>query len=216
MILVSGYMRVRDGDVDRLRGAIANQTYEAQRVDGCDFYGFALDLYDPNLLWISERWRDAEAEAKHMISDHMVEFNIGMRRAQIIEARICAYDPNGAVRSLIVIGAKNSPQKEQKMIIVMGHAKLAAGEIDRLKDDMAVQIAATQAEDGCMLYCFARDVLDPDTLIISERWRDQAALDAHFQSPHMAVFNEVFGAAKLLEISIKAYENGEARTLIGQ
>jgi quinol monooxygenase YgiN len=102
------------------------------------------------------------------------------------------------------------------MIIVMGQTKLAAGEIDRLKDDIAAQIAATEAEEGCYLYCFARDVLDPDTLIISERWRDQAALDAHFQSPHMVTFNTVLGAAKMLDISVKAFENGVARTLIGQ
>jgi quinol monooxygenase YgiN len=216
VIVVSGYLRVRDGDVDRLRGAIANQSFAALRTDGCEHYSFAIDVTDPNLLWVSERWRDAEAEAVHMVSDHMVEFNIGMRRAQIVEANINAYDAGGDVRSLIAIGTKGASEKGQNMIIVMGHAKLAAGEIDRIKDGMAAQIAATRAEDGCSLYCFARDVLDPETLIISERWRDRAALDAHFQSPHMATFNAALGAAQVLDISVKAYENGEVRTLIGQ
>lgn len=102
------------------------------------------------------------------------------------------------------------------MIIVMGHARLAAGEIDRLRDAMERQIVATNAEPGCLHYSFSRDVLDPDTLIISERWEDQAAIDAHFKSAHMAEFNAVLGTAKLLGLSVKAYENGQVRTLMGE
>ena len=62
------------------------------------------------------------------------------------------------------------------MIIVMGHAKLGAGEIDRLGAEMEAQITATRAEDGCLAYGFARDVLDPDTLIIAY----DAARGIHF------------------------------------
>ena len=65
------------------------------------------------------------------------------------------------------------------MIMVMGHIKLASDKIDRLTDAMAAQLSATRAEDGCDRYGFARDVLDPGLIIISERWRDQRALDAH-------------------------------------
>ncbi len=101
------------------------------------------------------------------------------------------------------------------MIIVMGHAKLAAGEIDRLGAEMEAQITATRTEDGCLAYGFSRDVLNPDTLIIAARWRDNAAIAAHFASPHMATFNAVLAQAKVLEVSVKAYENGEERTLIG-
>lgn len=102
------------------------------------------------------------------------------------------------------------------MIIVMGHAQFAPGEIDRLKDAMAVQLAATSAEDGCLHYSFGRAVTDPDRLIVSERWRDQVAIDAHFKSPHMAAFNAALASAKVLGLSIKAYENGEVRTLMGE
>jgi quinol monooxygenase YgiN len=101
------------------------------------------------------------------------------------------------------------------MIIVMGHAKMAPGELDRLAGAMAKQVAATNAEDGCDHYSFARDVTDPDRLIVSERWRDQAAIDAHFKSPHMAEFNAALGSAKVLDLSIKAYENGNVRVLMG-
>lgn len=102
------------------------------------------------------------------------------------------------------------------MIIVMGHAKLGAGEIERLAEPIARQIAATRAEDGCLHYGYSRDVLDPDTLVVCERWRDNEAIAAHFASPHMAEFNAVLAGAKVLEVSIKAYENGEVRTLMGE
>jgi quinol monooxygenase YgiN len=216
VILVSGNLRVRDGDVDRLRGVIANQVYAAKKMEGCLHYSFAVDATDACLLWISEVWRDAATQAVHMVSDHMVEFNIGMQRAKIVEASLNAYDPDGTIRSLIAIGTNNSVVRGQGMIIVMGHATLGAGELDRLQAEMATQIAATVAEEGCALYSFARDVMDPDTLIISERWSDHAALDAHFASPHMAAFNEALSTANVLDISVKAYENGNVWTLIGQ
>jgi quinol monooxygenase YgiN len=209
-------MRVRDGDVDLLRGAIANLLYAAKGLDGCDEYRFSVDLGDPNMLWLHERWRDQAAQSTHLISDHMVEFNIAMRRAKILKADIDTYHPDGKVQRLIEMGTDNKRSRRENMIIVMGYAKLAEGEFDRLEPDMRTQVSATQVEDGCDLYCFSRDLLEPDTLIISERWRDRAALEAHFTTPHMAAFNAIIGAAKVLEISVKAYENGDVRTLIGQ
>jgi quinol monooxygenase YgiN len=103
------------------------------------------------------------------------------------------------------------------MIIVMGHAKLAPGEIEKLADAISTQLAATNAEDGCHHYSFARHATEPDTLIVSERWRDQAALDAHFKTPHMAVFNAVLGKSQVLALDIKAYDmdTGEVRQLMG-
>lgn len=101
------------------------------------------------------------------------------------------------------------------MIIVMGYAQAAPGEIDRIIDGMKAMVAATNAEDGCDHYGFSRDVHDPDRMIISERWRDQAALDAHFASPHMATFNALLGTVEIKDVSVRAYENGEMRVLVG-
>ncbi len=101
------------------------------------------------------------------------------------------------------------------MIIVMGSIRLGDGEIDRLAPDMAAQMVATQAEDGCELYVFSRDVTDPNSLLISEQWRDANALAAHGKSPHMAVFNAVIGRAKIENIIVKSYEASNAKTLIG-
>lgn len=101
------------------------------------------------------------------------------------------------------------------MVIVLGTARLGPGEIDRLLPEMRTQIEATRAEDGCEHYAFARDVIDPDLLHISERWRDNDAITAHFGTPHMATFNAAIGAAQLVSLSVKAYDANGERTLMG-
>jgi quinol monooxygenase YgiN len=101
------------------------------------------------------------------------------------------------------------------MINVMGTARLAPGEIERLVPALAKQSAASEAEDGCEQYTFSRDIRDPDLLIVSERWRDQAALDAHFAMPHMAEFNAVLASAKVLSLSVVEYRISGSRQLMG-
>lgn len=102
------------------------------------------------------------------------------------------------------------------MIIVLGSIRAAAAEIDRLNDILVEQMKATQAEDGCELYAFSRDVADPDLLHISERWRDGEALAAHGKSAHMATFNKQMAGAKVESISVIAYDASGARVLIGK
>ncbi len=183
---------------------------------GCEHYAFGHDLLEPDLLRISERWRTRTAQSAHMIGNHMVEFNIDMRAASIVATELESYE-NGTVRRLMQIPATSfrAEREEKAMVIVMGRAKFGPGEIDRLHGDMETQIRLTRAEDGCLLYAFSRDVLEPDVLLIAERWRDQAAIDAHFATPHMATFNKVLGAAKVESLLVTAYDTAGERVLMG-
>jgi quinol monooxygenase YgiN len=101
------------------------------------------------------------------------------------------------------------------MIAVMGTARFAPGEIGRQYGVMAAMIAATCAEDGCVQYIYARDVTDTDRLIISELWRDEAALTAHFATPHMATLKAALGAATVLSLNVKRYEIANTAQLMG-
>ena len=47
---------------------------------------------------------------------------------------------------------------------------------------------ASLEEPGCQEYGFWFDMDDPDRLLVFERWDDQAALDFHFTTPHLADF----------------------------
>ena len=82
------------------------------------------------------------------------------------------------------------------MLLIQGWLKLATGEFDKVQDQAAILVAATNAEDGCIHYAFARDINDPDLIHISERWASEAALGAHSASAHMAAFQQAMGTVK--------------------
>ena len=48
--------------------------------------------------------------------------------------------------------------------------------------------AASRQEPGCISYIPHRVQTDPDTIVIYEQYQDQAALDAHRNSPHFALY----------------------------
>ena len=91
------------------------------------------------------------------------------------------------------------------MIIIQGHARLAPGTAADHIDAMRAMVEATRAEDGCLLYAFAFDAIDPDVMHITERWTDADALAAHGTSAHMGEFRKTMGAAKPLELSFDRY-----------
>jgi quinol monooxygenase YgiN len=215
MDFVMGYMTVRAGDLLRLAPPIKAQMAAANACSGCDHYSISTDLALPDTLWINERWINREDRAAHMVSDHMVHFNLAMQTAQIQKASIFSYVPGGKPEKLVVMNSSDAIKDHPDMVIVMGHIQAAPGEVDRLKDSILTQIAATQAEDGCLHYNFSRDIADPNCLYIAERWHDQAALSAHMKSPHMATFNAAIADAKFTAVSVKSYDASGVRTLMG-
>jgi quinol monooxygenase YgiN len=215
MDFVMGYMAVRPGDILRLSSPIKAQMAAANACAGCDHYSISTDLASPDTLWINERWRTREDRAAHMVSDHMVHFNLAMQTAQIQKASIFSYVPGGKTEKLVIMNSVDAIKDHPDMVIVMGYLQTAAGEIDRLKDALLTQMAATQAEDGCMHYNFSRDVDDPNLMYIAERWHDQSALNAHMKSPHMATFNAAISGAKITAASVKSYDAAGVYTLMG-
>ena len=59
--------------------------------------------------------------------------------------------------------------------------------IDAVIDAMKEMAAATQKEDGCIHYQFYQDINDPVLFLVFEKWESTAALEAHMDTPHMAV-----------------------------
>ncbi len=98
------------------------------------------------------------------------------------------------------------------MIIVLGQLAIkdaAFSEIERPLHDL---LAATRRDDGCMFYTFARDVENPNLIRFSERWRDQAAIDAHNAQPHMAALQAAVGPHLANAPKMLFYEADEARS----
>ena len=83
---------------------------------------------------------------------------------------------------------------------------VVTGEIEFHPEDawpaMAAALAmmeATEKEDGCIVYRFYTDIINTRRFRIYEEWRDDAALEAHFQTEHMAVFRAKIGKLRILE-----------------
>ncbi len=49
---------------------------------------------------------------------------------------------------------------------------------------------ATRKEVGCIEYKFVSTLENPDVFMAVELWENQAALESHFNSAHMATFRE--------------------------
>lgn len=46
-------------------------------------------------------------------------------------------------------------------------------------------VADIRAEEGCLRYEYFQPLDDPETVLLIDSWKDQAALDAHHASPLM-------------------------------
>ncbi|MBI1188475.1 MAG: antibiotic biosynthesis monooxygenase [Alphaproteobacteria bacterium] len=101
------------------------------------------------------------------------------------------------------------------MIVIQGAVRIDPAKIDHIREAARVMIAATRAEEGCIEYAFAEDVVEPGLIHIIERWRDQAAITAHNKTPHMAAFGAALAAFQPKGLRVCAYDAPEERVLIG-
>ena len=91
--------------------------------------------------------------------------------------------------------------------------RVAKGALDTVREPMETVLAATREEDGCIRYAYARDVLDPDLMHVSELWRDAEALRAHGAAPHMKPWGAAMREAGVVERDLKLYEVCEGTPL---
>jgi quinol monooxygenase YgiN len=98
-------------------------------------------------------------------------------------------------------------------LIVAGTVRVPPACLDELRPHMAAMMAASQAEDGCFDYNYAEDVTAPGLIHVFERWRDQAALDAHFKSEHMASWRAAWPSFGVSDRRLFAYEVASERAL---
>jgi len=92
------------------------------------------------------------------------------------------------------------------MLIVAGEVIVEEGAVEQVRDALCAMEAATRAEAGCIAYAFSVDVSDSTKVRIFERWESMAALEAHFQAPHMATFGAAMARVQPKSMDVKAYE----------
>jgi len=79
MIVINGRITTKDGQVERLRRAIADLERATRAEPGCLDYVFAVEVNDPNSVRLVERWESADALRAHFGTPHMAAFQAAMQ-----------------------------------------------------------------------------------------------------------------------------------------
>jgi quinol monooxygenase YgiN len=75
MIVVQVEVVIEPGSADQVRDAVAKMEQATRREPGCLKYAFSIDVTDPGMVRVTERWESIEAIKAHMATPHMAEFN---------------------------------------------------------------------------------------------------------------------------------------------
>lgn len=99
------------------------------------------------------------------------------------------------------------------MLMVIGTAKLGEGALEAGREALETMVSASRAEEGCIDYAYAVDILDRSILRITEKWVDEAALAAHFATPHMAAFQAALADLDVEITDVKKFQTDDGAPL---
>ena len=98
------------------------------------------------------------------------------------------------------------------MLLIVGTVRLPSENLALARPAMRAMVEASRAEQGCLEYGYAEDVLVPGLIHVKELWADQAALDAHFASAHIQVWRAVWPELGIGQRDLRLYEVQAPRT----
>jgi quinol monooxygenase YgiN len=92
------------------------------------------------------------------------------------------------------------------MILVTAFARLRPDAREEALAAAQRMQTATVAEQGCLEYRFWTAIDDPDSILLFERWTEQAALDAHLAAEHTREFGAAIGSFAEGSLQLARYE----------
>ena len=92
------------------------------------------------------------------------------------------------------------------MLVVAGTIHLDPAKKEEATAAAIEMMKATHTEPGNIEYAFTWDLVEEGMVRVIEQWEDQAALDAHFEAPHMAAFMAKMGGLGITSMDVKKYE----------
>jgi len=97
------------------------------------------------------------------------------------------------------------------MLIIAGHILTDPSSVEDLARDLRAGVERTLKEDGCLAYAFALDDAEKGSILVYERWRDEASLAAHLSQPEIG---ELIGKwAGKFEIAVGKFDASNERGL---
>jgi quinol monooxygenase YgiN len=92
MIVVQVEVIVEPGAASKAVDAVKKMEQATRQEPGCLKYAFAVDITDPGMIRVIERWESMDAIKAHMVSPHMAEFNKAVGALQPKGLDIKAYE----------------------------------------------------------------------------------------------------------------------------
>jgi quinol monooxygenase YgiN len=78
MIVVNAIIESTESDIAAMKEAIATMEQKSQAESGCYDYTFSIELNNPNVIRITEKWEDMACLEAHFAEPHMADFQAAM------------------------------------------------------------------------------------------------------------------------------------------
>lgn len=98
-------------------------------------------------------------------------------------------------------------------LVIAGTICVPPDRLEAFRPHMRAMLEASRAEDGCLVYSYAEDVTEAGLIRVFEVWRDQGALEAHFQMPHLAAWRAAWPEFGVSDRRLIAYEVASQRAV---
>jgi quinol monooxygenase YgiN len=95
MLIVAGEVVVEEGAIERVRDALRTMEQATREEPGCRTYAFSVDVNDPTMVRIFERWDSMEVLELHFKTPHMAAFGAAMGQVQPSSMDVKLYEVAG-------------------------------------------------------------------------------------------------------------------------
>ena len=96
-------------------------------------------------------------------------------------------------------------EEPQKEITIVAHVAVKEGQERTFIEIASALVAATRAEEGNIFYTLYQSTENPSIFIFYEKYKDEAAFDAHAGSAHFAAFAEATNDIMAGELVVDQY-----------
>tara|TARA_R110002051_G_scaffold73594_3_gene133761 strand:+ start:15677 stop:15973 length:297 start_codon:yes stop_codon:yes gene_type:complete len=92
MIVIEGTVRVPPERVEAARPAMETMIRASRAEPGCIDYAYSVDLLDPGLVRVTERWESREALKAHFAAPHMAAWREEIASLGITDRSLRLYE----------------------------------------------------------------------------------------------------------------------------
>lgn len=92
MIVIEGTVRIPPANLEAARPVMEQMICASRAEPGCIDYAYSVDVLDPGLVRVTERWASREALAAHFKSAHMATWRAFFPELGITDRSLRLYD----------------------------------------------------------------------------------------------------------------------------